>query len=191
MEVKIVRSEKRKKTVGAQVVNGVIHIRAPADISEAELEPIVRSLVDRIEKREAKKALDDADLERRARTLNQRFFAGRLRWKSVVWVTNQHNCVGSCTQANGTVRISHRIADMPAFVRDYVIVHELAHLKEPNHGPKFWKLVNRYPLSERARDTSWLPPKAPPSERGFGFPCGSHPTPMMVRTGDADFADAR
>ena len=151
MDVRIIRSKKRKKTVGARVVDGVIEIRAPAAISESELKPIVRKLVARLENREAKKALNDADLERWARSLNKRFFAGRLRWSSIVWVTNQRNRVGSCTQSNGTVRISHKIAEMPAFVRDYVIVHELAHLKEANHSPKFWKLVNRYPLSERAR----------------------------------------
>jgi predicted metal-dependent hydrolase len=40
---------------------------------------------------------------------------------------------------------------MPKWVRDYVIMHEIAHLEEANHGARFWKLVNQYPLTERAR----------------------------------------
>jgi predicted metal-dependent hydrolase len=36
-------------------------------------------------------------------------------------------------------------------VLEYVVMHELAHLLEANHGPRFWQLVARYPRTERAR----------------------------------------
>lgn len=151
MEVKIIRSRQRKKTVSAQVVEGQFVVRAPAGMSDAELQPIIENLQKRLEKRQAKTALDDKALHRRAQELNRQYFKGKLKWKSIKWVANQNNRFGSCTPANGTIRLSHRLATMPTFVRDYVIVHELAHLIEANHGSRFWKLVNRYPKTERAR----------------------------------------
>ena len=151
MEIQIIRSAKRSKTVSAKLVDGVMVVRAPARMNDAELAPIIENLRERIEKRQQKAKLDDALLQRKARELNRRYFGGKLKWNSIKWVTNQNTRAGSCTPPQKTIRISHRLAAMPAFVRDYVIMHELAHLKEANHGPKFWKLVNRYPKTERAR----------------------------------------
>mgnify|MGYP001132006240 CR=1 FL=1 len=151
MEIKIIRSEKRKKTVGARFVNGVCEVRAPASLSDAELQPIARKLMVRLQQREQAQALDDAALERVAKRLNNHYFGGRLSWNAIKWVTNQNTRVGSCTPSKGTIRISHRAASMPTFVRDYVIMHELSHLVEPNHSRKFWKLVEQYPKTERAR----------------------------------------
>ena len=91
------------------------------------------------------------DLERRAKQLNERYFDGELTWSSLTYVTNQSSRFGSCSPADRTIRISAELAKMPQFVLDYVIVHELAHLIEPNHSDAFWELVNRYPLTERAR----------------------------------------
>lgn len=64
---------------------------------------------------------------------------------------NQNSRYGSCSPADASIRLSSALAEMPRWVRDYVLVHELAHLVEANHSKDFWALVNRYPLTERAR----------------------------------------
>jgi predicted metal-dependent hydrolase len=50
-----------------------------------------------------------------------------------------------------TIRLSNRLQGMPSWVVDYVLVHELAHLLVPGHGPDFWALVDVFPRTERAR----------------------------------------
>ena len=154
MDIKIVRSAQRAKTVSAREQDGYLLVQAPAAMSDAELQPIIEKLRRRLERRQARAApeLDDAVLQQRAQELNRRYFDGALRWQSVRWVTNQEKSRwGSCTPATGAIRLSSRLAAMPAWVRDYVLVHELAHLLEANHGSRFWRLVNRYPRTERAR----------------------------------------
>lgn len=152
--IRIIRSPNRVKTISARLVDGgtAIEVLAPAAATDAELAPIIERLKGRILRRQEKGEIaDDAVLARRAAELNREYFDGRLRPAEVRYVTNQQQRFGSCTPTTGVIRISHRVAAMPTWVRDYVLVHELAHLKEPNHGPQFWKLVNRYPKTERAR----------------------------------------
>lgn len=149
--VRIIRSAQRRKTVGARLEEGVLVIRAPQGMRDEELAPIIDSLKKRMRRRNRVIPQTDETLEQRARQLNAKYFDGSLRWTSVRYVTNQNSRFGSCTPEDGTIRLSHRLATMPAWVRDYVLVHELAHLLEANHGPRFWQLVNRYPLTERAR----------------------------------------
>jgi predicted metal-dependent hydrolase len=109
-------------------------------------------MVSRMEERRRLERLNASrDLERRAERLNRRHFGGRLRWRSLRYVSNQTDRYGSCTPHDRAIRISHRVAEMPPWVRDYVVMHELAHLLLPDHSPRFWRLVDRYPLAERAR----------------------------------------
>lgn len=149
--IRIIRSKNRTKTVQARRKGDTIEVRAPVGMSDAELKPVIEKLLAQLERRERKAALSDDELEARARHLNDLYFDGKLAWKSVRWVSNQNIINGSCTPSRGTIRLSHRLASMPPFVLDYVLVHELAHLLEANHGPNFWALVNRYPKTERAR----------------------------------------
>lgn len=146
MEVEIVRSARRRKTVEARVVDGVIRVMAPARMPEAQLRGHVDALVARLERRQR---AAEIDVEARAAALAATF--GLPRPGAIRWVDNQGSRWGSCTPAEGAVRISSRLARFPPWVVDYVIVHELAHLAEAGHGPRFWALVNRYPKAERAR----------------------------------------
>lgn len=57
-----------------------------------------------------------------------------------VTVRNQRTRWGSCSR-RGTISMNWRLIQAPPFVRDYLIFHELAHLREMNHSPRFWQLV--------------------------------------------------
>ena len=125
---------------------GVLEIRIPGRSTKAEEHEYVTYFLDRFERRQTTATVD---LDARARALAATHDLERPA--SIVWVSNQEQRWGSCTPAEGTVRLSDRMAGFPLWVIDYVIVHELAHLTEPNHSSAFWEIVNRYPLTERAR----------------------------------------
>lgn len=145
MDVQVFRSAKRRKTVSARQVGDVLEIRIPARMSAAEEQRWVGEMVRRFERRESAGAVD---LAARAATLASRY---RLPTPaSIRWVDNQSSRWGSCTPADRSIRISSRITAFPPWVVDFVVVHELAHLVEAGHGPRFKALVARYRLAERA-----------------------------------------
>jgi predicted metal-dependent hydrolase len=69
-----------------------------------------------------------------------------------VTVRNQRSRWGSCSR-HGTISLNWRLVQVPALVRDYIIFHELAHLRHLNHSDRFWAEVGRlcpqYPLAEK------------------------------------------
>ena len=71
-----------------------------------------------------------------------------------VAVRNQRTRWGSCSH-NGTISLNWRLIQLPAAVRDYIIVHELMHLRELNHSPRFWAEVEKACPNYRAAE-DWL-----------------------------------
>lgn len=145
-DVEVIRSAKRKKSSQARLRGDTLEVRIPAWFSGTQEQETVDHFVEKFERAHSSKLID---LDARAAEL-----AAQLDLPlptSIAWVSNQRDRWGSCTPAHGTIRISDRLAGFPSWVIDYVVVHELAHLLEPNHSDRFWAIVNRYPRSERAR----------------------------------------
>jgi hypothetical protein len=147
LPVEVIRSRRRRKTVSAREVSGVLQVLIPAWMTKAEESRWVEEMQRRFGRHSV--PVSDTDLTERASRLARRH--GLPRARSVRWSSKQAHRWGSCTPSTGAVRVSQRLAGAPAWVIDYVLVHELAHLAVPSHNDEFHALVGRYGRAERAR----------------------------------------
>lgn len=144
--VNVIRSANRHKTVSSRLSGGVLEVRIPAWMSDFDEARVVDDFCRRFEERNR---CWEVDLGARARDLAARHDLPDPR--SIRWSTRQSRRWGSCNRVTGDILISHRLTEVPPWVLDYVIVHELAHLVESGHSAAFHELVGRYPLTERAK----------------------------------------
>lgn len=151
MNVKTIRSPNRKKTISAKLCGDELLIYLPSGLSKNDEKRWIEKIYKRMERKMQKSDPDSNTLAERAKELNRRYFNGRLKINSIKYVTNQNSIFGSCSIKKGTIRISHRVAKMPQWVKDYLIIHEMAHLVHPNHSKDFRDMVNQYRYAERAR----------------------------------------
>ena len=151
-EIKVLRSRRRKRTVSARLLKDTLIVRVPEGMPDGRLHKAIGELKIRIERKHFREELNKREnLAQKAREFNAQYFENKLNINSIEYVTGQNSKFGCCNYRSGCIRISHRISAMPKWVRDYVIIHELAHLAVPDHSEAFWDIVNRYKLTERAR----------------------------------------
>ncbi|SFH31851.1 hypothetical protein SAMN05421678_115138 [Actinopolymorpha cephalotaxi] len=150
-QVEVRRSPRRRRTVSAYREGDRVVVLLPARMSVDEERRWVGVMLDRLSAMEQRRRPSDEELLSRARTLTRRHLGDAPLPTSVRWVGNQGMRWGSCTPSDGTVRLSTRLRGMPAWVIDYVLIHELVHLVEPGHTARFWSLVRNYPQADRAR----------------------------------------
>lgn len=155
LAVEVNYDRRLKRNVHWNVEGTVIRVRAPEHVPGAVLDRLLDDIVANVlDARARALSRNDAELQRRAQAINEAYFDGALRWHTIRWAGNLHTRLGSCTHGgatDGDIRISDRIRHWPDYVIDYVIAHELAHRKHPNHSPAFWDYLARYPHVERAR----------------------------------------
>jgi predicted metal-dependent hydrolase len=168
--IEVRRSAKRRRTVNAAFRDGKAVISIPGHFTKVQEAEWVRRMVTRLEQRTAAAppagpgaAADQ--LAARAAELSRRYLRGAAQPVSVRWVGNQNSRWGSATPARGTIRLSDKLQGMPAWVQDYVLLHELAHLIEASHSAAFWRLLESYPHTETAK--AYLQGAAFASSRGL------------------------
>jgi predicted metal-dependent hydrolase len=132
MQVEVTRSERRKKTVQARVLDGVLKIAIPAHMTAEEEAHWVEVMHRRLA---LQRDTDAIDLEESATRLARDHdlpVPAKIEWSN-----RQNTRWGSTTRGTRHIRISSRLATYPRWVVDY--------------GPEFWSLVDRYDRAERAR----------------------------------------
>lgn len=150
-DVEVRRSRRRRRTVTAYRQSGRTIVLIPARFTRAQEREWVDRMVEKLSAQERRRRPVDDELMVRALDLSRRYLDGAPSPTSVAWSSQQNARWGSCTPADGTIRLSDRLQGMPAWVIDYVLLHELAHLRVDGHGPQFWALLEAYPRTERAR----------------------------------------
>jgi predicted metal-dependent hydrolase len=116
-----------------------IHLTLPDEASEADVRQALQAWL----QAQARSVIGER-VERFSERMQARFAGWRLSSARTQW--------GSCSH-DGRVRLNWRLVHFPLPVIDYVIAHELAHLRELNHSPRFWREVARLlPGFEAARD---------------------------------------
>ena len=157
--VEVRRSARRRRTVAAFWENGTAVVAIPASFTRAQEREWVHRMLEKLRLQGARGARgagrrrprSDAALARYAAELSEKYLGGRAVASSVRWVSNQNSRWGSATPAEGTIRLSDKLQPMPQWVIDYVLLHELAHLLVAGHNAAFWRLLEAYPETARAK----------------------------------------
>ena len=148
-DVEVRVSSRRKKTAGAHWEGDRIIVVVPSHLRGADLETMVDNLTRRLRRSRPHLHASDEALAARASHLGSTYLDG-VTPASIRWSSRQRKRWGSCTIATREIRISDRLRTVPTWVLDSVIVHELAHLIEPNHSPRFRALEHRFPRVREA-----------------------------------------
>ena len=149
---------KKRKTVSISIKNKTVFVKAPIGFPSDKIEELLKRhekwIYRRLEKEEKQRCFDEsitAETEKKLRIDAKRYFEAKtadfanlmgLKY-SRIRITGAKTRFGSCSSA-GNICFSFRLMLYPESAREYVVVHELAHLVEMNHSKRFYRIVEKY-----------------------------------------------
>jgi predicted metal-dependent hydrolase len=171
----VVVERKRVKNINARLRDSTLAVSAPLNIPQATLDKAIPDLARRLVRRvRARQVNAEEDALALAHRVAARF-PSKPEIAQVLFVTTQESRWGSYSAATGTIRLNAALREMPRWVLEAVVAHELAHVTHLDHSPAFWKLLRKVcPDTDRARaflaGVSWLGHRwenLPPVERAL------------------------
>jgi hypothetical protein len=148
--VEIRVSARRRKWVAAHWEGETIVVLVPQRMAKRDRQSYADELSARLLADRDRRRPTDEKLTRRATELSTRYLDGLAIPSAVTWSSRQTQSWGSCSATDRTIRISDRLIDVPGWVLDAVLVHELAHLLRSDHDAEFADLVARHPRTADA-----------------------------------------
>lgn len=143
----LIREDPAAKRARARMLDDSVHVILPAGIEEQRKQIMVSELVRRVLSKHALPAVKARMDELNRNYYNFRFNEVRLRRQSRLW--------GSTSHPSENIHLNFKLLFAPPEILDYVIAHELSHLKRHDHSPAFWELVSRAVPDHKAR-RKWL-----------------------------------
>lgn len=158
LDYTLIRSEKRKTMAISVDMDLTVIVRAPASLGKKRIDAFVQSnqqwIARQIERQKARHALArrlTPDEMEQMRQLAKTVLPQRVAYYSKqmglqptgVRITSAKKRLGSCSGTNA-LNFSFRVMGYPMEAIDYVVVHELAHIRHKNHGAKFYELIAAY-----------------------------------------------
>ena len=166
---------KRIKNINARLRETTLAISAPLNTPQTTLDQVIPDLARRLLRRvRARQINAEEDALALAHRVAARF-PNKPAVAHVEFVTTQQARWGSYSSATRTIRLNAALREMPRWVLEAVVAHELAHVTHFDHSPAFWALLrNVYPDVDRAdaflAGVTWLGrrwERLPPVERAL------------------------
>lgn len=158
MQIEIIRSKKRKTLALEVRKSGVLTVRAPFKTADSvilkaidEKREWIAKAFENIQRREQKHPEPTADQIKQLKQIAKEYLPKAVEYygnlmglkPTSIKITSAKGRFGSCSGKNG-ICFSYRLMMYEKEAIDYVVVHELAHIKHHNHSASFWKLVEKY-----------------------------------------------
>ena len=160
IDYELIRSDRRSLSLAVR--DGRPLVRAPRRLAKREIDRFVAAHEDwikaQLERARPIQAEISPEEEKRLRNAAREYLPGRVEYygglmglrPAGITITGARTRFGSCSSKR-RISFSFRLMQSPPEAIDYVVVHELAHLRHMNHSPQFYALIEQYMPDYKAR----------------------------------------